>query len=181
MWSCSTPSRHLSHPSCGLWLNGVTTTQPPARDESSSCFCFGREALWPRQHGCGGILTTQAFLKIFFFLQYPFCLMLSVVHSIWFMWVAFFFFLHQLQIFRWMLIHGPLEGFFLGFNVKHFPHTTSSNAQSFPFFSLQASDWPLCPHPPTAKKRHHLMVWSATGNPAFLSFISSAAGRGRRL
>lgn len=35
------------------------------------------------------------------------------------------------------------------------------------FFSLQASDWPLCPHPPAAKKRRrHLMVWSATGNPS---------------
>lgn len=60
MWSCSLPSRHLSHPSCGLWLN--TITQLAARDESSSCFRCESEALWPCQHGCGDILTTEAFL-----------------------------------------------------------------------------------------------------------------------
>lgn len=37
-------------------------TQLPARDESSSCFHFGREALWPCQRGWGGISTTQALL-----------------------------------------------------------------------------------------------------------------------
>lgn len=65
MWSCSIPSRHLSHPSCGLWLTTITQCNCPLGMSPRHVFASGEKHFGLVNTDVEAFTTTEAFLFTF--------------------------------------------------------------------------------------------------------------------